>query len=426
MDAHILKSIMAIVVTSNILFAGGPCSGGACTVTAPHIPDDIQNSKKIKPFNLSGVKEIENDYSGWALIDNGGDNAVGENRFMAGTDIHSLFSNHDKLSLFGLITDESLISGKVSYAHPLPWNSLMLEASYIQSNYNLEVPFPGATGIGTIRSIEGKIIYPAIASDESNLDFSLSLKNNNINEEITNNSDITNSGKASYSATARMDFNTKNNKFYIGVTTGYLSFDNINDEKIDALTFNTKGSYTKINIKYKNTIPLSKNTTIESNFRTQYAFNNKNLDDSESFTIGGINGVKIYEEGSVYSSNGFFANIEAKYKLPDINGINNSIGAFYDYGQIWESEDIIASNEDISVQDTGIGIYTHYKKFFSKVQAAFKIKDSLTPVKDDKDYRVIFQTGFSFWYFSWIKDETGNSNLATHKLHIFKLEYANY
>ncbi|MCD6211603.1 MAG: ShlB/FhaC/HecB family hemolysin secretion/activation protein, partial [Sulfurovum sp.] len=114
------------------------------------------------------------------------------------------------------------------------------------------------------------------------------------------------------------------------------------------------------------------------------------------FTIGGTNGVKIYEESSVYSSNGFFANIEAKYKLPELNGINNSIGAFYDYGQIWESESIIPSTENISVQDTGVGIYTNYKKFFSIVQMALELGDSEISTKDDENYRVILQAGFVF------------------------------
>jgi len=324
---------------------------------------------------------------------------------MSGVDFNSLLGEGDKLSLFGLITSESLMSGKLSYAYPLPWKNLIAEASYIHTNYTLDVPFPGATGIGTISSIEGKITYPIINSKKEKFNFSLSFNNNSIDDEITNDSFVTNSEKESNTATADIDFKTKNyplfnldtnHKLYIGLTTGYLSFDNINDEKLDELTFNTKGSYTKINIDYKNTISLLENTSLEFNFRSQYALNNKNLDDSESFTIGGTNGVKIYEESSVYASNGFFANIEAKYKLPELNGINNSIGAFYDYGQIWESESIIPSTENISVQDTGVGIYTNYKKFFSIVQMALELGDSEISTKDDENYRVILQAGFVF------------------------------
>jgi len=108
-----------------------------------------------------------------------------------------------------------------------------------------------------------------------------------------------------------------------------------------------------------------------------------------------MNGVKLYEEGSVYDSNGFFANIEGKYKLPEIMGVKNTIGTFYDYGQIWES-DSLTNSDTITVQDAGVGIYTHYKKFFSKIQAAFEVGNSKVSTKDDKSYRVLFQTGLVF------------------------------
>ena len=385
-----------MVLTSKLLIAG--CSGGVCGVVTPHLPSDIQNNKQIKPFNLSGVKKIEEQdvYNGWVLVDNAGDNAIGENRFMSGVDINSLLGKGDKLSLFGLITSESLLSGKVSYAYPLPWNNLIAEASYIHTNYSLEEPFPGATGVGTISSIEGKLTYPIIDSKEEKSNLSLSFKNNNIDEEIDNGFSISNNEKESYSGTADIDFKTKNHKLYIGLTSGYLSFDNPFNEELDKLTFDTQGSYTKINLDYTNSISLSKNTSIDSNFRAQYALSDKNLDDSESFSIGGSNGVKIYEEGSVYGSNGFFANIEAKYKLPEFNGIKNSIGAFYDYGQVWDSDTVNISSETITAQDTGVGIYTSYKKFFSKVQTAFEVGNSEVSTKDDKNYRVILQAGYVF------------------------------
>ena len=403
MNTQIFKTTITMVLTSKLLIAG--CSGGVCGVVTPHIPSDIQNNKQIKPFNLSGVKKIEDDYNGWVLVDNGGDNAIGENRFMSGVDVNSLLGEGDKLSLFGLITSESLISGKISYAYPLPWKNLIAEASYIHTNYSLEEPFPSATGIGTISSIEGKLTYPIINSKKEKFNLALSFNNNNIDEEIDNGISISNNVKDSYSATAHIDFETTsypsfnldtNHKLYIELTSGYLSFDNPFNEELDKLTFDTQGAYTKINIDYKNSISLSKNTSIESNFRSQYAFDDKNVDDSESFTIGGTNGVKVYEEGSAYGSNGFFANIEAKYKLPEFNGIKNSIGAFYEYGQVWNSDTVNLSSETITAQDTGIGIYTGYKKFFSKVQTAFEVGNSKVSTKDDKNYRVIAQAGFVF------------------------------
>jgi len=403
MNTQILKTTI-IILTTDFLIAGS-CSGGICGVTIPHIPTDIQNNTQLKPFNLSNGKQTNEGYNAWGLIDNAGDNATGENRLMSGIDINSLFGTGDKLSLFGLITSEDLLSGKLSYAYTLPWNDLIVEASYINTNYTLEEPFPGATGIGTMSTIEGKITYPLINSEKEKLNFSLFFNTNNIEEEITSDFYITNNEKKSYTATANIDFEIKNyqlidldtdHKLSLGITTGNLSFDDIFHEEIDKLGPNTQGSYTKINIDYINSISLSSNISLDSNFKAQYALNNKNLDDSESFTIGGMNGVKIYEEGSVYDSNGLFASIEGKYKLPEFKGVKNTIGSFYDYGQIWDSDSLADSDNKITVKDAGIGIYTNYKKFFSKVQAAFELGDSIIPTKDDEDYRVLFQAGMVF------------------------------
>jgi len=410
MNTQIFKATAIIALTSNFLIAGS-CSGGACgAAIKPYIPSDIQESTNMKPFKFSSKKQIEKGYKGWVLVDNAGDTDLGENRLMSGIDVNSLLEDGDKLSLFGLIASENsygekLKSGKFSYAYPLPWKDLIVEASYIHTNYGLTELLPGVTGIGTNRSTMGKIIYPFINSEKENLKFSFYLTNNNIDEETTYDFIDTNNGKRSYSATANIDFKTKkypifnldtNHKLSLGLNTGTLSFDNDHNEKLDKLTFDTQGSYTKINIDYKNTISISQNTSLGSTFRGQYALNNKNLDDSESFTIGGANGVKIYETSFTYDSNGFFANIEGKYKLPEFKAVKNSIGAFYDYGQIWASDPLFPTDETITVQDAGVGIYTSYKKFFSKVQAAFEIGDSEISTKDDRSYRVLFQTGIVF------------------------------
>ena len=398
MNTQILKTAM-IILASDFLIAGA-CSNGFCGVTVPHIPTDIQNSTQLKPFNASNKKTINDGYSVWGLVDNGGDDTTGEYRFMLGTDVNSLLDANDKLSLFGLITNENVTSGRVSYAYTLPWKNIIVEASYINTNYSLNEPIPGATGIGTTDSIEGKITYPFIDSVNKKLNFSLSFNNNNIGEEIDNGFNIINSDKSSYSATAVIDFETKNylntdHKLSVGITTGDLSFDDRFNEQIDKLGANVQGSYTKINLDYKNTASLSQNISLESSFRSQYALNDKNLDDSESISVGGMNGVKLYEEGSVYDSNGYFVNIEGKYKLPEFKGVKNTIGAFYDLGQIWES-DSLTNSDTITVQDAGIGIYTHYKKFFSKIQAAVEVGNSKVSPKDDEDYRILFQTGFVF------------------------------
>lgn len=403
-NTQLFKISTVIILTSNFLSAGS-CANGVCGVVRPHIPSDIENNMQLKPFNFCNKKEIKEGYDGWVLIDNGGDKNIGENRLMSGVDVNSFLADNDKVSLFGLISSKKLYSGKVSYAYPISWKNLVAETSYIYTNYTLTEPTPGSTGIGTMSTIQGKITYPVPTMTEKKLKLSFSLNKNNINEEINNGFFIADNRKNSYSGTVSMNFQihnyplfhlNTNHKFHIAITSGHLSFDNINDEILDKSTVNTVGSYTKLKIDYSNVIPVSKNMSIETHFKSQYAFKSKNLDDSESFTVGGMNRVKVYAAGSAYGSNGMFLNIEAKYKLPTFNNIKNSIGTFYDYGKVWDSENANLSLDTISVQDTGIGIYTSYKKFFSKAQIAFKLGDSTILTQNENNYRIILQAGLVF------------------------------
>jgi hemolysin activation/secretion protein len=400
MNLQGIKALIWVVVSD--LVVAGACSGGFCGATLPVIPTDLQKNTQLKTFKAAGKNTENKGYHIWGLVDNAGDDATGEYRLMSGADINTLFSDNDTLSLFGVVSSESLKSGKVTYAYTLPWKGIVVEASYINTHYTLVAPFPGSKGVGTVNAAEGKILYPLTHLENKTSDFFLSVRNNNIDEEITTDFFVTNDKKKSYSATLGFDYEIKkyqmadlntDHKLFVGITTGHLSFDDPFKENLDRKGANTQGSYTKLNINYSNALNFTKNVSLESNFRSQYAFNNKNLDDSESFIIGGINGVKIYEEGAAYDSNGIFANIESKYKLPALGALKNTMGIFYDYGWIWASDSI---NDDIRVQDAGIGIYTSYKKFFSRIQAAFKTKDSVIVTKDDKNYRILFQSGFSF------------------------------
>jgi len=401
MKHQILKSAL-IVISSDFLIAGS-CANGFCGISLPHIPTQMQDNTQLKPFSAS-YKDVSRKYNIWGLIDNGGDNITGKYRLMSGANIHALLDPSDKLSFFGLTTNEKLTSGKITYSYTLPWEQLILEASYVNSNYSLGEPIPGATGLGKTQTIEGKITYPFMQEEKEKINFSLSFTGNKIKEKINDNFTTSRNKRNAYAATASANYESQGfillehdtkHKLSLGITTGKLSFDNVFNKQIDKLGANTQGSYTKINIDYKGTISFSDTISLDSNFKSQYALNHKNLDDSESFTIGGMNGVKLFEEGSAYDSNGFLFNLEGKYVLPEIDNFKNSLGIFYDYGKVWESHSLVPT-ERIVAKDAGLGLYTKYKKFFSKVQVAYKLQDSKINTKDNKNYRALFQMGLVF------------------------------
>lgn len=63
----------------------------------------------------------------------------------------------------------------------------------------------------------------------------------------------------------------------------------------------------------------------------------KNLDSSEQMALGGAYGVRAYPEGEAYGDQGYIANMEARYLLPDVSnalpGRVQLIG-FVDIGEV--------------------------------------------------------------------------------------------
>lgn len=115
MKKQVLRTTIAMLFSHYTLYAG--CANGACGVTVPQIPTDLKTHETFKPFYAS--KKDTRDYRGWVIVDNAGDEIIGTNRIMAGGDVVSLLKSGDKLSVLGMLTDESLKSGKVSYTYPI-------------------------------------------------------------------------------------------------------------------------------------------------------------------------------------------------------------------------------------------------------------------------------------------------------------------
>ncbi|MDP1609879.1 MAG: ShlB/FhaC/HecB family hemolysin secretion/activation protein [Sulfuritalea sp.] len=64
-------------------------------------------------------------------------------------------------------------------------------------------------------------------------------------------------------------------------------------------------------------------------------FTNKNLDASEKFSLGGPNGVRAYPQGEGSGDEGYFANLELRYRLPLEDNLPGTLvlAGFYDFGR---------------------------------------------------------------------------------------------
>jgi hemolysin activation/secretion protein len=127
----------------------------------------------------------------------------------------------------------------------------------------------------------------------------------------------------------------------------------------------------------------------------QYALNNKNLDGSEDFSIGGAYGVKVYPDGELSAENGYLFSTELKYRLPTWNALNSSVGVFYDRGKAYMADNTV-NFESKTLQDIGLGYYGSYKDFFGQLQVAWTANSEAVSSEPTSNSRVLFQGGWVF------------------------------
>ena len=358
---------------------------------------DVMPGTQIGTSDFKIITQASNRINSYIIGDNTGSRYTGKNRLMAGLTINSPFNIGDKISLSGLVSNGAdLKNGRVAYEMPLMANGLKGEMSYSQTNYSLTKDYEDLDAVGTSKTIDATITYPIKRTRNENLYVSLNLANKNLNDEVksTNTQTKKNTRLATvslaYDKTYQAYSKPTNSSVNFSVTKGNLNYD---DNTQDST--NLRGGYSKVNLDLNNTIYLSNKISLESSLKMQYALQNKNLDGSEDFSIGGSSGVKLYPDGELSAENGYVINLEAKYQLPNYKNLNSSIGLFYDRGRAWMTNNNV-DFEAKSLQDLGLGYYVSYKNFFAKTQMAWNVNSQDVTSEDNRNSRFLFQGGVSF------------------------------
>ncbi len=374
------------------------------------LPGVVISKANVKPGQVVGTSDFDvvsstkANYDGYLLADNYGGYYTGEERLMGGVNFNSPFSAGDKLSLSGLISNgEDLINGSISYKRPINYSGLNAEISYSDTTYYLTEDLSSLEAQGNSRSVNLKFTYPFFRSRLENVYASLNLSHNEIEDETKSINDITE--KTSNVATIGLDYDKSDvwfdienqTKVSFSLTHGNLKFKNQDDEDDDALGDNTKGNFSKINFEISEDMYFTNKFSVDSSFSYQHSLGNKNLDGSEDFSVGGAYGVKLYPSGELNAENGYLFNIEAKYLMPSVYGVSNTIGVFYDIGRAYMADDSEnATFEKRTLQDVGLGYYLSYKDFFANIQVAWTTDNEEITSEPNGNSRVLILGGMSF------------------------------
>lgn len=363
---------------------------------------DVKPGKDVGTSDFIIATEKTNRLDGYAVVDNTGSRYTGKNRLMLGANVNSPFDIGDKISMFGLLSNgHDLKSGKIAYSAPLTPSGLIGEIAYSQTNYSLVKEYESLDATGTSKTIEASLKYPLIRTRAENLYLNMNVASKDLEDKVDSTSDVTK--KDSQSITLGTDYDksymlnkfNSSSKISFNVKYGNLSFDDDADKNDDSDGADTNGNYSKVNLNLSNTIAFTNELSLDTSLLLQYALGNKNLDGSEDISIGGSNGVKLYPDGEVSAENGYVFNAELKYKLPQLNSLNSTVGVFYDRGRAFMSNNT-TDFEAKSLQDVGVGYYASYDKFFGQVQVAWNANSADVTSEPNRNSRVLFQGGLTF------------------------------
>lgn len=362
---------------------------------------DVRPGKNLGTSDFLIGTESTNRLNGYIIGDNYGSQYTGKHRIMAGVDINSPFNIGDKISAFGFTSEkEGLLSGKLAYDFPIHSNGTRGEISYSKTTYELGSSYKELDAVGKSDSLTGRVAYPILKTRVENLDSYVEVSYNKMKDEIQ--SVDSKVKKDSYVATTGLDYTkdslifNKNSQTRAGVsiTFGRLSFNDKNDKEDDKNGPNTQGQFSKINLELGKDIDIVDSLKWSNTLQMQYALGNKNLDGSQDLSVGGINGVRFYQDGEESAENGYIYNTEFTYTLPIIAGIDNKISLFYDIGRVYMSKNF-TQEKSRTLQDIGFGYKVNYRNFFANSYLAYNIGNEVTSQKNYNS-RAMLQVGYVF------------------------------
>lgn len=251
--------------------------------------------------------------TGRISADNHGSRFSGAYRGRGDLQINRLLTVGDELSVSALYSSEETWLGSLSYALPLMANGLRGSLSYSHTDYTLGKGFEGYTGTAGI--FAAGVSYPLLRSQTSNLRLSATLQHKDLDDQA----DISNYKKAtqSYSLPLALMFDHRDALGRGGITWGSLS---ATPGQMETRTSQTGGaisddeSFLLVNLEVVRLQALAEKLSLYGRFNSQWS-NRKQLDGSESFSIGGPSGVRAFPVGEGSDSRGWLTQIELRYQL---------------------------------------------------------------------------------------------------------------
>ncbi len=296
----------------------------------------------------------EKKYGGEIGLDNFGNRFTGRARAHANLFANSQFLFGDQFLFNTLYTEEDLWSGALSYSLPIGGSGLRARVGYAHTYYELGKDFKPLDANGTAKVTTAELSYPIIRSQSANISIAATYQYKKLNDRQDAVNESTN--KHSNSLPISLNFDLQDQLWGGGVTYGAMSWTH-GDLSLDStlsaqdrLTAKTEGSFDKFNLDIARIQVLPANFSFYGSLALQASLDN--LDSSEKFGLGGINGVRAYPSGEGFGDEGYLARLELRYAIKQLSPY-----AFYDAGSVKINHDRFDNSKNRrSISGTGVGL----------------------------------------------------------------------
>lgn len=334
--------------------------------------------------DLDVAVDVPKPYGGALVLDNTGNRYTGAYRVSANLWADSLLVFGDRAVFDGLVTDEALWLGSVDYAAPLGTSGLRGELRYSRTSYQLGKDFKDLDAEGVADTMSVGLSYPLVRGARGGVTLALAYQHKRLRDDVNLLDSHSDTTSDSLPVSLRFDWrDALGEKWGGGVTYGSLVW-TLGDldldpaqRALDQVTARTQGRFRKLALDVTRLQALPMGLTSSTRIAAQWA--GKNLNSSESFGLGGNNGVRAYPQGEGYGDTGWLFQGELRYDAGMFAPY-----AFYDAGYVKINQNPWAPGRNHrTLQGAGVGVRWDWGRWSADLSAAWRL--SSEPQSDTQD-----------------------------------------
>lgn len=361
------------------------------------VPGVANASAIVKPGARTGGSDVEFElaaarkFSGAIELDNFGNRFTGRERLSGQMQYASPNGWGDLFGLRLVTSGEELISGRLSYQAPALPHGWRIGGAVGYTEYELGDTFAELEATGRARVGSVYALYPFVRSQRHSLYGQVQAEYKSLEDDILGVG--TDKDSRALSLVLAGDYRDRllggaATSYTLSISAGELDIDTAAARDLDEATARTRGGFNKMGLSFIRLQRLTDSFALYAGLSAQLA--RENLDSSEKFALGGVNGVRAYPQSEAIGDRGHLGTVELRYRVGgQFFGGNLEFAAFYDQGRVtvnarpWR----VDQENKRSLSGAGMGLtFAVRDSFFARLNVAGKTghEDAVS----DKDKRV--------------------------------------